>query len=126
MGKRVTFLYQYDQNYFKSASNHCIVVLKDNYYGLIDHDGKVLIPCQYFGLEEMSPGIFCFRTQENKYGVMDVSGKIIVPPNYDWVEATGFPGLYEAGYYHEKRLKRNKIWEELGYIDRNGNIYWKN
>lgn len=80
-------------------------------WGMIDHTGNVLIPCQYDGvqfLENTDNKIVKIYIQQPKYGLIDTLGQLTVSAVYD-----------EIGQFGEGRLsvKRNGMW---GFVDSNG------
>jgi len=56
-------------------------VKKDNKYGCIDTDGKVVVPIEYQSIGEFGEigQAWAFVKKDNKYGCIDTNGKVIVP-----------------------------------------------
>ena len=55
----------------------------DSYYGLLDEDGKVILPCEYDddSIYMVSPGLIQAR-KRGKYGIFDMEGNPIVKCSY--------------------------------------------
>ena len=55
----------------------------DSYYGLLDEDGKVILPCEYDedSIDMVPPGLIKAK-KRGKYGVFDLEGNPIVKCSY--------------------------------------------
>lgn len=100
-------------NYISSPEKELIVIGKINKkkysYGIIDIDGKEVIPLKYEKIGIIKEDRFLIR-QENKYGLIDKSGNLLGNTLYDYI------GLFVSGI---APVKLNNLW---GYIDIDGNI----
>ena len=63
-----------------------IVCNENHKYGVIDKDGKVVIPFQFDYLEAFNSG-YLLAGRDGMWGVIDKTGKVTVPYKYDWVSA---------------------------------------
>ncbi len=59
------------------------IVYKDNKCGVIDRNGKTILPCQYKDIQGFRNG-YIVRTAE-KTGVIDDNGKLIIPEEYEYI-----------------------------------------
>ena len=91
------------------------IVIKSDFYGLIDEKGNEILPCTY---DSISSFLKHFRIikKENKYGVVNIDGEVIKQCIYSDV-------MTKEKYMRNKvcnflALKLNDKW---GFIDSNGN-----
>lgn len=80
-------------------------------WGMIDKEGKTLLPCRYDGLaflENTDQKILRIYKEEQKYGLIDTLGRIAVGVQYD-----------EIGSFNEGRLAV-KLHGHWGFADANG------
>ena len=72
----------YDQNVLK--------VKKNNKYGLIDFDGKEIIPVEYEEITAVSGIENSFKVKKNgKYGIVDSDGKTVIQAQYADIDILG-------------------------------------
>jgi hypothetical protein len=58
-------------------------VAKDGYWGLVDANGKVLLPCNYKTILQIYRNKAVVATDKNgKYGLLSINGKELVPFRY--------------------------------------------
>jgi hypothetical protein len=71
-------------------------VVKNGKWGIIDKDWKLILPCTYDELGNVSDGAVKFYSKENgKFGIFDIrENKILVEPKY--MHVTGFSEGYAA------------------------------
>ena len=91
-----------------SYSSKYVVVTKDDKYGLIDYNGKVVIDSIYDDLITISDDLL-IAGKNNKYGVIKATGGSITEIKYDFVYA------YD-GYYVVKEE------DKIGVLDSKGNV----
>ncbi len=63
-------------------SEGLFVVEKDEKYGYMDKNGRIVIPCMYDSANEMIKGVAIVQINE-KYGLIDKKGKYIITPTLD-------------------------------------------
>lgn len=81
-------------------------VQKENKYGFINREGKIIIPLKFDSVGEVSEGLIAVEINK-KWGYMNKKGKIIIKPQFDW--ASSFHGglarielNYLAGFINKK------------------------
>lgn len=81
--------------------NGYVVVKKGEKYGIIDKEGKQLVPLDYDYMWMSDNGTHTVVAKGDKYGVIDKEGKIVLPLNYDYIEMfdTGTLALNQGGKY---------------------------
>jgi hypothetical protein len=95
----------------KDFVNEVGIVACGDKWGMVNHEGKELIPCRYDEisfLENTNNKIIRIFKSSEKYGLIDTLGQLAVNLAYD-----------EIGSFSEGRLavKRNGMW---GFVDVNG------
>ncbi|MEM6965307.1 MAG: WG repeat-containing protein [Bacteroidota bacterium] len=98
--KKVIVSPTYDNIYSKhSHTEEVFIVQKSDKRGLLDTNGKVVIPIKYKSIygapkeKRKSPtlsyghyqSIFCVETMDQKYGLADYKGNILLPAKYDGI-----------------------------------------
>ncbi len=78
-GKEIFLPEEYDWG-FDFVENLCVVV-KNNKYGIVNAELKLIIPCEYEYIETLSDCLFKFR-EGGKWGVVDKSRKLIAEADY--------------------------------------------
>ena len=91
---------------FEINSNHTMKVQNGDYYGVIDSNGKEIIPIQYQHIYTPQTGISIVK-KDNKYGLIDQEGKIIIPLKYEQIDT-----FQDYGY-------KVKIGDKYGLVDQN-------
>ncbi len=91
--------------------NEVGIVKKEKKWGMVDANGKMLIPCKFDRvdfLKNTDNKIIRISNDSQRYGVIDTLGKVVVDLKYD-----------EIGLFKEGRLavKRNGKW---GFVDPSG------
>ena len=94
------------------CENSVVKVRKNHKFGLVDHNGKVLIPVEY---EDIESGVslnlyWLWAKKDGKYGYLDENGAVVIPFIYDGAKT--FSGLMAA-------VKKGDKW---GYIDTEGTV----
>lgn len=98
-------------SYAKEFINGVGIVEEGNKWGMVDRQGKPLIPCRYDGIEFLQNTgnkILRLYVQTPKYGLIDTLGQLAVDAVYD-----------ELGSFSEGRLavKRDGVW---GFVNDEG------
>ena len=73
-----------DRSNLRAAGDGAIYFTENGKTGLMDHDGKVLMPAGYEGAYLLGDGLVEF-SENGKSGVKDMSGKVLVPAIYNGV-----------------------------------------
>jgi hypothetical protein len=89
-------------------------------HGLADRNGKEIVPEIYESIDYACPGFFIVK-KDSLYGVIDNKGEFLIPLSTNPI------------YYENNNLflilKPSKEdpgrFEDLGYVDTKGNIYWE-
>ena len=55
-----------------------------NYWGVVDTNGKEIIPFKYFKIKEIKHGLMSASLGDKKVGVIDIFGRTIVPFDHAW------------------------------------------
>jgi hypothetical protein len=65
-----------------------IVYKNKNYHanGAINKEGKLVIPCKYWGISDFSNG-YAIAAKDKKMGLIDANGKVIIPFVYEYGKA---------------------------------------
>lgn len=82
---------------------------KETMVGLINHEGKWIVPPSYSKVEKVVDGYTVVKSVEGKEGLLDVKGNIIIPVKYEKVENIS-EGLF--------RVRQAGKW---GYLDASAN-----
>lgn len=70
----------FERNYIKIKQN--------NKYGILDNNGKEIIPPKYDEITSIDyPSFFFYVKKNGKYGVVNIDGKEIIKPKYDRITA---------------------------------------
>lgn len=64
-------------------AGYAVVVDGGNHYGLINNDGKEIIPCQYEHLARTEDGLFLF-SKNDRYGYMNIHAQVVIPATYTY------------------------------------------
>ncbi len=117
--KKIEPIYNYDESNNIFFDDNILLVEKDNKYGLIDYEGKVILNCDYDGIEALKKieNSFIIK-KDNKQGIVDAKGKIIIEPTYKEIKSIG--DNYQNGYIVIN--EKNKY----GVIDFTGNQVLEN
>ena len=94
------------------CENSVVKVRKNHKFGLVDPNGKVLIPVEYEDIESgVSLSLYWrWAKKDGKYGYLDENGAVVIPFIYDGAKT--FSGLMAA-------VKKGGKW---GYIDTEGTV----
>lgn len=112
----ITPAYDY-MNWFNSAA---ALVTGNNKMGMIQPDGKVILPLEYEFGTNVSTGVVLIG-KGSKYGFADSTGKVIVPMQYDYSTAAYAPD-YQRGR-HLLLNRRNEAGHYLaGVADLSGRV----
>jgi hypothetical protein len=86
---------------------------QENTWGLVDSQGKIVIPATYTGIASFKDGmrVTRVRTAQNKYGLINTKGKIVATPQYDTLR------LFKES---AKAYQQNKV--TVYEFDTNGNL----
>lgn len=115
--KNVATTLNYEKSVFKFK--------KDNNYGLIDLDGKVIVKDEYESIEnlQLCEGIFLIK-KNDKYGIINLNGTVIIKPAYDSIVSDGYyndeDGYKKAGFIVSNKTDNGYRY---GYINNTGKLY---
>lgn len=87
----------YDANNTISYEQNAIKVQKDGKYGMINIEGKEILPCEYddlYSLKNTDNSILIEK--DGKIGLVDSTGKVIIEPQYKEIRGLGTD--YKLGY----------------------------
>lgn len=87
----------YDANDTISYEQNAIKVQKDGKYGMINIEGKEILPCEYddlYSLKNTDNSILIEK--DGKIGLVDSTGKVIIEPQYKEIRGLGTD--YKLGY----------------------------
>lgn len=117
---------------FNFRNGRCIVEINDK-YGVIDHEGKFVIPLhsyEFSWFTEFKNG-YAVIENDNKYGVFTQDGRMVVKPKYHYVYFIRNQILYNMQIDVGDTLNENdlqsglfRFWNEkglVGILDSNGN-----
>ncbi len=69
-----------------------IKVVRDGKYGLLDAEGRLVLPCLYDQIGPFLNGMSRVKEGET-YGMMDRQGRLVIPCEYDWIEDFSTSGI---------------------------------
>lgn len=97
----------YETDYNDYGHEGIIKVMKDDLFGFIDKEGKMISPCVFNEAEDYHDG-YAIVSKGEKWGVIDRNGKETIPLKYDEVFCfnNGLAVVYKDG--------------KLGFVDVNG------
>lgn len=87
----------YDSNNIISYEQNAIKVQKNGKYGMINIEGKEILPCEYdalYSLKNTNNSILVEK--DGKIGLVDSTGKVIIEPQYKEIRGLGTD--YTSGY----------------------------
>lgn len=101
------------------------IVKKDNKYGVLDPEGKVIVPLEYDGLSSQNGGYYVFKGE--KSGMIDLEGNILLPIEFErnmyfygqaiYVSQDGLIGVYSDKYkLIAKPQYKYKSWDMGKYV----------
>jgi len=95
--EKVEVIYNNDKNYNLSYEESILKVQKDGKYGLINLEGKEVLPCNYDEIKSIvgTKGVV-ITVKDGKQGLVDSVGKIIIENNYS--EIKPLTNKYENGF----------------------------
>jgi hypothetical protein len=67
-----------------SSSSERFPFFRDNKFGYIDLNGKIVIPAQFDDARDFSEGLATVKIGD-KYGCIDSIGKVVIPPRFDFI-----------------------------------------
>ena len=71
----------------RDFSEGLAAVFKDSKWGFIDTTGKLVIPCEWDGIDSTKQtvfyGGFAHVEKDDKWGIIDTAGTLVVPCEYD-------------------------------------------
>lgn len=93
----VEVIQNYDNQNSLWYEKNCLIVQKNNKYGLIDLSGKVLLDCNYDNIEPIiGVNNSLITTKDGKKGLVSTTGSIIIENEYSQISA--LTDKYEDGY----------------------------
>ena len=86
-----------DQNNNLTYENNAIKVMKNGKYGMIDIQGKEILPCEYDTIESLR-GVnnSLVIIKDGKMGIANSKGEVVATPTYQDIKAIG--NDYQLGY----------------------------
>ena len=91
------------------ASESCFLALKNEKWGLVGYDGRLIIPFQYSGLRNAADN-YVSAQENNKWGLISFDNDVIIPFRYTE------PLNFAYGFAAAIRQGEKKVW----YIDETG------
>ena len=81
------FMVEFKYKFISTFKENMAIVTKDDEqgktkYGVIDKNGKILVPLEYTYLGEIGDGLICFSQDRKYYGYIDKNNKTIIAPKY--------------------------------------------
>ena len=115
----VPFIYDYIMYH-----NDGFIVSKDELYGFLNKEGKIILPVEYLNILEIKDGfitaVIDYGNDEHKYAVYDMNGEEVVSPIYDYIDyyATDKYMIVYKGWYaylidkatREELLENSKLY----------------
>lgn len=95
--EKVEAIQNSDENNNLSIEENILKVCKDGKYGIIDFDGKEIVPCEYdeiYALNGVKNSLVTVK--DNKKGLIDIKGNIIIENEYKDIQK--LTSKYENGY----------------------------
>src|SRR3970040_1196107 len=98
--------------------------LKDDKYGYINNEGRVVISPQFQEAKEFKSGLARVRVND-KWGFINKSGEFVIPPKYNviedfnsniWIDKD-LAGVILDGKYYCIDLKGKIVRQELNYFE---------
>ena len=114
--------YEFIRRYTRDAT----WVMSDNKWGLLGHNGKMIVPLRYDGIEmlydadyEYTGASVCENDENEKcrWGAVDLEGRVMVKPAYDTLYTYGDSGLIQAGFCDDETMECRH-----GLVDRKGRV----
>lgn len=133
---KVEVLQNIDEDNNVLTEENVLKVLKNEKYGIIDFDGKEILPCEYdeiYSLNGVKNSIITVRG--NKKGLIDSKGNIIISNEYKDIKS--LTNKYENGYIvqndqnkfgvisYNKKVALECNYEEIKNVYGNGNYVVK-
>lgn len=104
--------------YANDFIDSCAIVKKNNKFGLINHNGKIIADIKYDAIDKFQEGTAIIKTKVNgkdMYGIINNKGVEIVPCNYDRL----YNDLYENNNRNLILARKDK---KAGVLNRKGEI----
>lgn len=98
-------------DYAGRFSEGVAVVRKDSKSGVIDKSGKVIVPLEYYEIDNCENGVILAREDMSTYGAFNAKGKQIIPFEYSYL-GSPFDGMILAK--NDERM--------YGYFNLKGNL----
>ena len=120
----------YKYTNIETYNDSFFMVRQDSLYGLVDRQGREVLPPEYIEIGEFHEGLAPVRDTNYLMGFIDVAGHIVIDCKYYASDASnGYPcaynlysyqspGIFKSGY---TLIGSNRSW---GYLDKKGNTYW--
>ena len=103
---------QLEDVYFDNLKIGIITFIKDGLVGLMDKNGKILVPSKYETIGKIENG-FAPAKINGKYGLIDTKGSTIIPFRYNYLG--GFTNGISSSFIENENAK-------MGLLDIKGNI----
>jgi len=88
------------------------IIEKDEKYGVIDRDSKIILPLEYEYINDITEDIYgVFEIEKNgKYGISDLNGKILLPCEYNNLIKLWTEGDYLCFMEKDRSKRRQKTF----------------
>lgn len=117
---QIADLNQYDQLEYNGVKR--FIVKKDNFVGVVNHKGEVIIPIQYDNLSTQNGDYYV--TKDNKSGMISLEGKVLIPIEFEcnmyfydpaiYVTKNGLIGVYSDKYQLIAEAQYKQRYWEMG------------
>jgi hypothetical protein len=137
----------------ETQNENLIQVSNQELVGLIDNNGKQILPVSYISISSFENNLAVVSTTDKKRGVIDKTGKFVISPTYDDVGYGYYSPIFTSNNLIQVRLEKKwglinskgevlvqpkydsienfssqfllvKIGEKRGFIDQNGKEYF--
>jgi hypothetical protein len=106
-----------------------ILIKKNNLWGVMNRQGKIITPCQYPALKTFSEGMAAFSKNatlkssgyDGQWGFIDSTGKEVIPAQFGQVHILGFRNGF-CSVSNDMASENISGLTKWGYIDRSGKM----
>lgn len=97
------------------GSQECNVI----YWGIIDMNGKCILPLDYRYIENNNDGLIMIKHLEGKYGLLDMMGNTVLEPTYKSIGSfvDGLAIVSKPYTYYDNKDERYRTGSIYGVID---------
>lgn len=104
---------------FKLFIKGITIALKNEYWGVIDEQGKEILPFEYERLSLLDNG-WLIAVKDGKEGVIDHQGKVIIPFEYESLSYAEGVFMMDKRLPDEQSIKNNATVRYSGILDSQG------